>query len=49
MEVTRLALKLWGQTVGYVRDINGLLIEICTPVGQLLLILIREVNRSVIE
>lgn len=23
--------KSWGQTVGYVRDINGFLIEICTP------------------
>lgn len=24
--------KPWGQKVGYVRDINGLLIEICTPI-----------------
>ena len=24
--------KPWGQTVGYVRDLNGFLIEICTPV-----------------
>lgn len=23
--------KPWGQTVAYVRDINGFLIEICTP------------------
>lgn len=23
--------KTWGQTVGYIRDINGFLIEICTP------------------
>lgn len=23
----------WGQTIGYVSDINGFLIEICTPVG----------------
>ncbi|MCZ4409033.1 VOC family protein [Cryomorphaceae bacterium 1068] len=23
--------KPWGQKVGYVRDINGFLIEICTP------------------
>jgi uncharacterized glyoxalase superfamily protein PhnB len=23
--------KPWGQTVSYVRDINGVLIEICTP------------------
>ena len=32
-EVTRPAVKPWGQTVGYVRDINGFLVEICTPVG----------------
>ena len=25
--------KPWGQTVGYVRDINGFLIEICTPLN----------------
>ncbi|HAA16321.1 MAG TPA: glyoxalase [Cytophagales bacterium] len=24
--------KPWGQTVGYVRDNNGFLIEICTPI-----------------
>jgi len=24
--------KPWGQKVGYVRDINGILIEICTPI-----------------
>lgn len=24
--------KPWGQTVGYVRDINGFLIELCTPI-----------------
>lgn len=24
--------KPWGQTVGYVQDINGFLIEICTPI-----------------
>jgi uncharacterized glyoxalase superfamily protein PhnB len=23
--------KPWGQTVGYIRDIDGFLIEICTP------------------
>jgi len=23
----------WGQTVSYVRDLNGVLIEICSPVG----------------
>ncbi|MCD1117575.1 VOC family protein [Chryseobacterium turcicum] len=25
--------KPWGQTVAYVRDIDGFLIEICTPIG----------------
>lgn len=25
--------KPWGQIVGYVRDLNGVLIEICTPVS----------------
>jgi uncharacterized glyoxalase superfamily protein PhnB len=25
--------KPWGQVVGYVRDLDGFLIEICTPVG----------------
>ena len=24
--------KPWGQTVGYIRDVDGILIEICTPV-----------------
>jgi len=24
--------KPWGQKVGYLRDINGILIEICTPI-----------------
>jgi lactoylglutathione lyase len=24
--------KPWGQTVGYVRDPNGVLVELCTPV-----------------
>jgi len=26
--------KPWGQKVGYVRDINGVLIEICTPIEK---------------
>ena len=26
--------KPWGQTVSYVRDCNGFLIEICSPVGE---------------
>ena len=25
--------KTWGQTVGYVRDLNGFLVEICSPVA----------------
>jgi uncharacterized glyoxalase superfamily protein PhnB len=25
--------KPWGQKVGYVRDLNGCLVEICSPVG----------------
>jgi lactoylglutathione lyase len=27
------ATKPWGQTVSYVRDNNGFLVEICSPVG----------------
>ena len=23
----------WGQTVGYVADLNGVLVELCTPVA----------------
>lgn len=26
--------KPWGQTVSYVRDLNGFLVEICSPVGN---------------
>ena len=26
--------KPWGQQVGYVRDLNGYLIEICSPMGS---------------
>jgi lactoylglutathione lyase len=26
--------KPWGQIVAYVRDINGVLIELCTPIQQ---------------
>ena len=26
--------KPWGQTVAYVRDLEGMLVEICTPVGS---------------
>lgn len=27
------AQKPWGQVVGYVRDLNGVLIELCSPMG----------------
>jgi len=30
-EVEKAKTKPWGQTVAYVRDINGFLVEICTP------------------
>jgi len=29
--VSEPAIKPWGQTVAYVRDLNGFLVEICTP------------------
>jgi len=25
--------KPWGQRVGYLRDLNGCLVEICSPIG----------------
>ena len=28
------AKKPWGQTVGYVRDNNGFLVELCTPLAE---------------
>ena len=28
------ATKPWGQTVAYVRDPEGMLVELCTPVGE---------------
>jgi len=31
-EVEKLITKPWGQKVGYVKDNNGFLIEICTPI-----------------
>lgn len=31
--VTDPKVKPWGQTVGYVRDPNGFLIEICSPIN----------------
>jgi uncharacterized glyoxalase superfamily protein PhnB len=33
MVVKEPAQKPWGQIVGYVRDINGFLVELCTAVG----------------
>lgn len=27
------AQKPWGQLVGYVRDLNGCLVELCSPIG----------------
>ena len=27
------SVKPWGQTVAYVRDLNGFLVEICSPMG----------------
>lgn len=27
------AQKPWGQVVGYVRDLNGILVELCSPMG----------------
>ena len=32
IEVTPITQKPWGQKVSYVKDINGFLIEICTPI-----------------
>jgi len=31
-EVEKLTTKPWGQKVGYLKDNNGFLIEICTPI-----------------
>ena len=31
-EVQKPSSKPWGQTVAYVRDINGFLVELCTPI-----------------
>lgn len=33
IEVAKPIKKPWGQTVSYVRDLNGFLVEICSPVG----------------
>lgn len=32
-KITEPKQKPWGQTVAYVRDLEGFLIEICTPMG----------------
>lgn len=32
--VSEAKVKPWGQTVAYVRDPNGVLIEICTPIAS---------------
>lgn len=34
MPVSAPAVKSWGQTVAYVRDLNGCLVELCTPVAR---------------
>lgn len=33
VEVKKPTKKPWGQLVGYVRDLNGFLVEICSPMG----------------
>ena len=33
IEVKKPTQKPWGQLVGYVRDLNGFIVEICTPVN----------------
>ena len=33
IKVADVVTKPWGQQVGYVRDINGFLIELCSPIG----------------
>ena len=33
IEVKKPAAKPWGQVVGYVRDMNGFLVEICSPMA----------------
>lgn len=34
IELEKVVEKPWGQKVGYVKDINGILIEICTPIKK---------------
>ena len=33
IEVEKIITKPWGQQVGYLRDNNGFLIEVCSPMG----------------
>jgi len=33
IEISKPSQKPWGQTVSYVQDPNGFLIEICSPIG----------------
>lgn len=33
IEVKKPETKPWGQTVSYVRDLNGFLVEICSPIA----------------
>lgn len=35
LEVNKPEQKPWGQTVAYVRDLNGCLVELCTPMEML--------------
>lgn len=34
IEVKKPEMKPWGQEVSYVRDLNGFLIELCSPIGN---------------
>lgn len=33
LPLSEIVKKPWGQTVAYLRDLNGILIEICTPIS----------------
>ncbi len=34
VEIMKPTIKPWGQVVSYVRDLNGFLVEICSPIGE---------------
>ena len=34
IEYEKITQKPWGQKVGYLKDNNGILIEICTPIKK---------------